>query len=61
MRFDDGTYYALDMSGVSGDFQGYTGRISVSGAVVPIEAISSDVWQKYDIKGIMKVTSAEKM
>jgi hypothetical protein len=61
IRFDDGTHYALDMSGVSGDFQSYTGRISVSGTVVPIEAISSDVWQKYDIQGIMKVSSAEKL
>lgn len=61
IKFDDGSYYALDMSSVSGDFQSYTGRISVSGTVVPIEAISSDVWQKYDIKGIMKVSSAEKL
>lgn len=61
IRFADGTYYALDMSGIAGDFQGYTGVISVQGTVVPIEAISSDVWQKYDIKGIMKVSSAEKL
>lgn len=61
IRFADGTHYALDMSDVSGDFQSYTGRISVSGTVVPIEAISSDIWRKYDIKGIMKVSSAEKL
>ena len=61
IRFDDGTYYALDMSGMAADFQSYQGRMSVSGTVVPIEAISSNVWQKYDIKGIMKVSSAKKL
>lgn len=33
-------------------------RIRVEGTVTPVEALSSNTWQKYDIKGIMSVTSA---
>lgn len=57
---DDKTYYALDLSGI-----GYESsvaaqsakRMKVEGLLVPIEAISSNQWQKYNIKGIMRVTN----
>jgi hypothetical protein len=65
IKADEGAYYALD---VQGKFDtGYyidvpSGtRIQVTGDVVPIQAISSDQWQKYDIKGIMHVTSFTKL
>jgi len=56
----EGDNYALDLSALSPEDQLEinTGEeIQVIGVVVPIEEISSDVWQKYDVKGIMKVSA----
>jgi hypothetical protein len=36
-------------------------HLEVTGLVVPIEAISSDIWFKYDIKGIIQVSSIKKI
>lgn len=59
IKTDEGIYYALDMSGLMNSGAGIktaTGtRIRVAGTLVPIAAISSDQWQKYDIQGIMHV------
>lgn len=56
-----GESYALDLSAVtfeSGfDLMSFE-RVRVSGILVPVEAISADMWQKYDIKGIVSVQSA---
>lgn len=62
MKAQDGNYYSLDMSAVTfpagmintGD------TISVEGNLVPVEALSSDHWRKYDIKGVVRVESVEK-
>jgi len=52
-------YYALDMAAVieSGSKLTLTNgmKILAGGVVVPIEEISSDQWQNYPVKGIMKV------
>lgn len=61
IRLESGEYYALDFglmsSGApaadSGD------RITASGIVTPIERLSSDQWQKYEVKGIFSVTEVE--
>jgi len=61
IKTDEGDYYGLDMSDIVGDYQSYEGYISVHGILTPIENLSSDVWQKYDVKGIMKVNLADKL
>ena len=60
-----GEYYALDFNMMS---QGYPDELyggtkfSAHGLVTPIEMLSSDHWQKYDVKGIFSVTdSVEKI
>ena len=65
IKADSGLYYALDMQGRlgSGNYinDPVGSRIKVSGTLVPIEAISSDHWQIYNIKGIMQVEVYEKL
>lgn len=58
MKTDDGNHYALDI-GPSRENQ-YpnlpTGsRIKVTGMLTLIERLSTDFWQRYDIKGIISV------
>ena len=60
MKTDSGEYYVLDLSTTSqtpdkiqdGD------RFTASGLVTPIEYLSSDQWQKYDVKGVFSVTDS---
>jgi len=63
IRAQDGNYYALDMIDIVPEQRlSKTGiRVSVHGMLVPIEAISSDVWRKYDVKGIVHVTEVTKL
>lgn len=60
VKADDGAHYALDFSAVP--FEDYSGiptgeRLALSGTLVPIEQLSTDYWQKYNIKGILRVRS----
>lgn len=61
IKTDGGDYYALDTSslrfGNAGAETPTGSKIQVTGLVVPIEAISSDQWQKYNIRGIMRVNT----
>ncbi len=52
---EDGFNYALSMEqSDTPDFQ--DGKsVSVEGFFVPVEALSNDHWQKYDIKGILQI------
>ncbi len=64
MRADDGSYYALDAGAIPSSVMQVLPigqRVRVSGLLVPIEQISTNTWQKYDIEGIMKVKTLEKM
>ncbi len=63
LKTDTGTYYSLDFSRASFSVDAFkTGdRLSVTGTVTPVEALSSDHWQKYPIVGILSVMSAEKV
>lgn len=62
MKTDAGEHYALDFSLMSqippsiqdGD------RFEASGMVTPIEMLSTDQWQKYDVEGIFSVTDGVK-
>lgn len=51
--------YALSTMLLRSYFDYSTGdKIEVVGYIVPIEELSSDFWQKYDVKGIMNLTEA---
>lgn len=59
---DDGLHYALDLRVLQTDllFDFPTGQtVSLAGILVPIAQISNDVWMKYDIAGILRVTSVQ--
>ena len=63
VRADDGYHYGLDISaldpGVSALPIGT--RVVLAGTLVPIEAVSTDQWQTYDIRGIMSARSLEQV
>lgn len=54
---DDGEYYALDLSAVT--YSAGTERMRVSGHFTPTEALSTNMWQKYRMRGIIAVSSVE--
>ncbi len=54
---DDGKNYSLDLMAVT--YPGEATRVRITGAFTPAEALSSDVWQKYDMVGIIRVESVE--
>ena len=53
-----GHHYALDLNLLSSATPPLTAgaRIRANGIITPIEALSSDHWQKYDVQGIFSVT-----
>ncbi|MEZ4103634.1 MAG: hypothetical protein R3B55_03770 [Candidatus Paceibacterota bacterium] len=60
MKIDSGEYYALDfmaMSQIPPEIQDGD-RFTASGVITPIENLSSDQWQKYDMEGIFSVTNS---
>ncbi len=63
IKADNGNHYALSMNDISPGLINteMNVRIQVTGTLVPIEQISTDMWQKYNIKGIMKVDAFKKL
>ncbi len=63
IKTSDGSYYALDMSKIdqqeSMTLQTQT-KITAQGTLVPVEQLSSDHWQKYNIRGILQVNTLNK-
>lgn len=59
MKTDSNEYYALDFNLVSGEAQKLmTGdRFTATGTITPLEMLSSDHWQKYNIEGIFSVSA----
>lgn len=58
IQTDQGLNYALDtslMSQIPPQFKNGD-TISANGILTPIENLSSDHWQKYDVKGIFSAT-----
>ncbi len=58
MKIDSGEYYVLDfmlMSQIPPQIQDGD-RFSASGLITPIEYLSSDQWQKYNVEGVFSVT-----
>lgn len=60
LKTDAGEHYALDLTLLSQQHAPLeTGeRISANGTVTPVEMLSSDQWQRYDIEGIFSVTDS---
>jgi hypothetical protein len=58
LKTNQGEFYALDFNSVPSGMPNLKSeeRITVTGTITPIEMISADYWQKYDVKGIMSVT-----
>lgn len=59
LRSEDGSHYALDWgdSATSAFDLPMDRKFSVTGLFVPIEALSTDYWQRYAVRGIIKVAS----
>ena len=59
LKAEDGSYYAVDMRAVS-DIPGFNfpsdRAITLEGKFVPTEALSTDIWNRYSIKGIIIVS-----
>lgn len=65
LKTADNKYYALDLTAVSQTGSGLLmlqngSTVTVSGRLTPIEMISSNQWQKYNVQGIMSVQKLEK-
>lgn len=60
LQTEEGTYYALDFGSMSQPAPTLKGNehITANGIFVPIETLSADHWQKYDIEGIFAVTDS---
>jgi len=58
IKTEDGIYYALSFNLLESQNNANVGdRIQVEGLVIPTEMLSTDHWRKYNMKGIMEVTS----
>lgn len=55
LKTQTGEYYALDFG--QGDPTQFMGgqEVTLTGTITPIEMLSSDQWQKYDVVGILSV------
>lgn len=60
LKSKDGKYYALDTNLLSSMPPAYTtgDKIRANGIITPVEALSSDHWQKYNVTGIFSVTDS---
>ena len=64
LKATDGKNYGLDVSSLQPDAIGEFvdgALVRVVGDFTPSEALSSDHWQKYDMKGIIHVTLVERV
>jgi hypothetical protein len=62
LRADDGRYYGLDLSATNQLNDAPTeSRVQVVGTLVPVEALSADRWQVYDIVGVIGASRVEKL
>ncbi len=62
IQTDDGDHHGLSLTALAPSLADtlQTGtRIRVQGVYVPVEALSSDAWQRYDIEGILQVDTLE--
>lgn len=53
---EDGNFYALDFDGKEIPNYSMGKDLRVTGVLTPIEMLSTDYWQRYDVKGIITVS-----
>ncbi len=60
LKTDVGEYYALDFNLMSQEVRPIMNgeRFTANGTVTPIERLSTDHWQKYDVEGIFSITDS---
>ncbi len=60
LKADDGRNYAINSNLLSQGIPTYNvgDTISANGTVTPVEELSADIWQKYDIYGIFSITDS---
>lgn len=60
LKTDSGEYYALNLQMLSQEQPVIPNgaRVTANGLVTPIENLSSDRWQRYNVKGIFSVTDS---
>lgn len=60
MRTDAGEHYAVDLAMMSQQAEPLDSgdRFTANGLITPVEMLSTDRWQKYDIVGIFSVTDS---
>ena len=58
IKTDEGVSYALDTNKMPNSLLEYTtgDRIRGEGFITPVEMLSSDQWQKYEVRGIFSLT-----
>lgn len=64
IKATDGQYYSLDTQELGSNpiMDLATGsRLQVEGILVPLEALSTDHWRIYNMRGIIRVTSLKKL
>lgn len=61
IKAEDGKHYALDLASVNKANTTSGATVEVIGLLVPIEQISSNMWNKFDVTGIIKVSSFKKI
>lgn len=61
LKADDGNYYALDAGSQVPPPYNTGEHIQASGIFTPIERLSTDHWQKYNVKGIFSITDSVKV
>lgn len=65
IKSDNDLYFAIDAQGEAARntlMSLQTGlRIQIDGLLVPIEQISSNVWQKYDVAGIISTSNIQRV
>lgn len=55
LKAKDGNYYALDSGNTTPPPYNTGDKIRANGLITPIEQLSSDHWQKYNVKGIFSI------
>lgn len=60
MKTEAGEFYAVDMNLLSQNVPQMTigDKFQATGVITPIEMLSSDHWQKYNVKGIFSITDS---
>ena len=63
IQTETGEYYALDFGTDSQAAQNIVmgGTVTISGTITPIERLSTNQWQKYNVQGIFSITDSVRL